>query len=434
MVEGLYRQVMRFGTPVINYWLQKRHARGKEDITRLSERRGQAACSRPAGKLIWCHAASVGESLSFLVLVNRLLERYPDAHLMMTTGTVTSAKLMADRLPGRAFHQYMPVDHPRWVAQFLDHWQPDMVIWAESEYWPNMIAEIRKRHIPAALVNARMSPKSFIRWQRVPSFIGRLLSAFDVCLAQNAAEGDRLEKLGAKKVCVSGNLKYAARPLPYNEKDCDALLAAIGTRPVWTFASTHPGEEEMAITVHQHLKQTLPDMLSLVIPRHPQRGAEIATQLRAAGLKVCVRSEGKLPDDTDDIYLCDTIGEMGLFFSAVKPVAMGGSFVPHGGHNPIEPAQYGCVVLYGPHMFNFLSICEDFEKVGAAWRVQDAQDLAEKLQALLQDPQQGAGVSKAAQKLTQDMASVVETIMQDLSPVLTRFDDTASDNKKGAAA
>ena len=418
MIYGLYRRLMVWGTPALTFYLRRRQLKGKEDTRRAHERRGRPTRPRPSGPLVWFHAASVGEALSLLALVDRFLAERVDLSVMMTTGTVTSAKLMHDRLPNRAFHQYIPVDHPDWVNSFLDYWQPDLVLWSESDFWPNMMMEIKQRGIPSALINARLSEKSFRRWKRVPDFIKALLSVFSLCLAQNDAEAERLKKLGAKNVSVAGNLKYAARPLPCDEGKLEKMHAAFAGRKTWVFASTHPGEEEIGLHVHAALKNEFPDLLTIIAPRHPHRGDEIVSMAKAQGLLVSQRSTGRLPSTNDDIYLCDTMGEMGLLFRAVPVVVMGGSFVTHGGHNPIEPARLDCAILYGPHMFNFLSVCADFEKEKATIPVANETELIEAIRRLMQSPEDRKALSSRAKEMTDARAGVVEEIMESLTPLL----------------
>src|SRR5690349_21323236 len=356
MLQTIYRGLTEIGGPAIRLYLARRRAAGKEDPVRRLERLGVASCPRPPGRLAWFHAASVGESVSVLVLIHRLTERYPDLSVLITTGTVTSAELMAKRLPARALHHYVPVDRMPYVRRFLDHWKPDLALWIESEIWPNLLSEIGRRRIPAALVNARMSAGSFRNWGRVPGFIGPLLSVFRLCLAQTEAEADRLRHLGARDVRCVGNLKFSAEPLPADPAVLEVLRHAFKDRPVWLLASSHPGEEEVAADVHAALRDRLPGLLTVIAPRHPQRGGEIGALLAGRGLAAVRRSDGALPGAEHEVYVADTVGELGLFFRLAPVVCIGGSLVPHGGHNPVEPAQLGCAVLYGPHMTNFSEV------------------------------------------------------------------------------
>lgn len=417
MLQGLYKTAMRLSTPLLESLLQKRTARGKEDPARAHERRGRPALPRPDGMLVWFHAASVGESLSLLSVIDRLLKDYPNARVMVTTGTVTSAKLMAERLPARAFHQYIPVDHPAWVATFLDHWRPDAVVWSESELWPNILSEVKARGIPAALLNARMSEGTFRHWKMARGLAKAMLGAFSFCLAQNAAEAQRLTALGAKNVSVSPNLKYAAAPLPVDEKKLSALRAKLEGRDLVLWASTHPGEEEIALRVHAKLKGDFKNLLTVIVPRHPSRGNDIAAL--AAGYKTAQRWKSDDPAAAE-FYIADTLGELGLFYRLCKNAVIGGTFADIGGHNPIEPAQLGCVIFCGPVTYNFVTITEDFKKENALVPVADENELARELARALADPAAFAPVAEAASRLTARHGNVAGDIMRSLSPLLQK--------------
>jgi 3-deoxy-D-manno-octulosonic-acid transferase len=402
----------------VRLYLDRRRAAGKEDPARQAERFGVASRARPAGPLVWIHAASVGEANSVLVLVGRLLDGAPDLTVLMTTGTVTSAELMSRRLPQRAIHQYVPVDLPGAVDRFLDHWRPDAVLWTESEIWPNLLAGIRARAIPAALVNARMSQRSFTRWRAVPGLIGSLLSTFQVTLAQTEGDADRLRRLGALGVASVGNLKFSAEPPPAPGAAMAALNAALDGRLVWLLASSHPGEDEIAAAVHAALAPALPDLLTVVVPRHAHRGGAIVELMQARGLTVRRRSDGGLPAAADAVYVADTMGELGLFYRAAPVVCMGGSFVPHGGQNPVEPALLGCAVLYGPHMFNFDEITHKLEAAGGALPVADQSALTHAARRLLTDDGARARIVAGAARVTEDNRRIVDRALGALAPVL----------------
>ena len=419
MLLNVYRAMMRASTPLLEAYLQKRAARGKEDPARAPERRGMAERLRGNTPLIWFHAASVGESLSLLALVSRVLKDYPGTAVMVTTGTVTSAKLMADRLPPGAFHQYIPVDHPAWVARFLDHWQPSFVVWSESEFWPNMLTEISARRIPAVLLNARMSETSFRRWQWAKATAREILSAFTLCFAQNEAEAARLRTLGARDVRVSANLKYGAPELPFDAAALEAVSGAVAGRPLVLFASTHPGEEDIAAATHRALKLKFPSLLTVIVPRHPARGADILALVGKSQLRGVLRSSGALPVADTDIYVADTLGELGVFFRLCKFTVIGGSFADIGGHNPIEPGQLGCVIIYGPQMYNFLTISDDFLTNGAAIQVTGTWGLEERLTAALTNPDGFAFYGSNARRMTGEKAHVVDDLAVALAPLLS---------------
>ncbi|MBI1206924.1 MAG: 3-deoxy-D-manno-octulosonic acid transferase [Azospirillum sp.] len=418
MLYSLYRGLTQLGGPAIRYYLDRRRAAGKEDPLRQAERLGRPSHPRPDGPLVWFHAASIGESLSILVLVDRLLAASSTANVLVTTGTVTSAQLMARRLPARAIHQFVPVDRPGYVSGFLDHWRPNLALWIESEIWPNMLWEIRKRGIPAALLNARMSARSFDHWRLAPGFVRPLLSTFRLCLAQSETDALRLRRLGAALVDCVGNLKFSAAPPPAEPSQLAALERARNGRPVWLYASSHPGEDEIAAAVHRTLAPRLPGLLTIIAPRHPQRGNTIAERLRGLGLSVARRAEGALPGLGDAAYIADTVGEMGLLFRLAPVVCVGGSLVPHGGQNPIEPAQLGCAVLYGPHMENFRAITAELEAAGAALPVADAEALGRAAGRLLESEAARRPLVEAARLVTERNRHVVDRTLSALAPLL----------------
>lgn len=417
MLLNVYKGMMSLSAPLLEVYLKKRARNGKEDAARAPERRGHAAHPRGEGRLVWFHAASVGESLSLLSIIAKMRAEHPETAVMVTTGTVTSARLMAERLPEGAFHQYVPVDHPLWVARFLDHWKPDFVVWAESELWPNMLRAVGARRIPAVLLNARMSERSFRRWQWAPRAIGEILSCFSLCLAQNESEAARLRVLGANNVQVSANLKYAAAPLPNDAEKLEALRAETAGRPLLLWASTHPGEEELALAAHKTLSPSCTSLLTIIVPRHPVRGGEIRALAAATGVKASLRSEAAKPEE---VYIADTMGELGLFYRLCKTVVMGGSFNGTGGHNPIEPGQFGCVIFYGPDMHNFTTISADFLQKDAAVQVKDAAELNEKLLKALKAPETFAPFGAAAEEMTREKSHVVEDLAALLEPFMAR--------------
>lgn len=419
MLHLLYRGLTGMAGPAVRLYLDHRSRRGKEDAARRGERLGYADLPRPPGRLVWLHGASVGEANSALILIDRLLEAAPDAHVLLTTGTVTSAALMAGRLPPRAFHQFAPVDLPDAVERFLNHWRPDAALWLESELWPNQLAALRERNIPAALVNARLSARSFKRWRRLPRTVRAMLSTFSRILAQSDDDAARLTALGAADVACVGNLKFSARPPAVDPAAAAALQAILGDRPRWLFASTHAGEEELAAEAHCQLIDDLPDLLTVIVPRHIARGAEIARMLTDRGLKVARRSLNEPLEADCAVYLADTMGELGLLCRLAPVVCMGGSFVPHGGQNPVEPAQSGAATLYGPHMFNFTQIIRRLEAAEAAWPLADGAALAPALRRLLTDETARRKLTDGAAEVTEANRRIVDDALAALRPLLT---------------
>jgi 3-deoxy-D-manno-octulosonic-acid transferase len=414
----LYRLATSLAAPIIHFYLKKRLARGKEDPRRFEERLGHPSHMRPAGPLVWLHAASVGESLSMLPLIDRLLADQPALSLLMTTGTVTSAQLMSERLPARAFHQYVPVDRLAYVRRFLDHWHPDLALWAESEFWPNLVSETHRRGIPMVLVNGRISPRSFAGWQRARGLIADLLSEFALCLGQTEEDAARLRHLGAPGAVSLGNIKFAVPALPADPVAYDVLVRAMGARPRWLAASTHDGEEDVIARVHIRLKCDYPSLLTVIVPRHPDRGTLVTAQLRALGLNVAQRSANEIILDVTDIYVADTLGELGLFYRLTEIAFLGKSLIPFGGQNPLEALRLGTAVLHGPHMTNFDKITQDMAEHGCAIEVAHEDALTAALNDLLSDPQKRGAMAAAGIAYIEAEAGVVDRVAERIGRLL----------------
>jgi len=417
---GVYAALLEASGPLLGLYLRYRRRRGKEDDRRFAERRGVASRSRPDGLLIWFHAASVGESMSMLRLVEQVLADRPGANVLVTTGTVTSARMVADRLGSRVIHQYVPVDRRSWVDRFLDHWRPDCAIWIESEIWPNLLDAIARRGIPAALVNARMSERSYARWSLAPTLAARLLGTFDLCLAQTEGEATRLGRLGARDVRYVGHLKYAAEPLPADPAQLAELKHAVGARPLWVLASSHAGEETIAIAAHRRLAGRFPNLLTVIVPRHVGRGGAVAGLAEAAGLRAALRSAGLPPRPDDSLHIVDAMGELGVWYRLTPIACIGGSLVPIGGHNPIEAAQLGCALLYGPHMFSVSGVAAELQAEKAALVVEDEESLAETVGRLIEDGARAQAMATAARNVAERNRHVIDRAFAALSPLLDR--------------
>lgn len=386
MFINIYNTLLRILYPlVITPYIQHRKTIGKEDISRFHERLGRPQQERPEGKLIWFHGASVGESISMLPLIKRLLEIYPDIRIMVTTGTRTSADVMAKRLPERAFHQYLPIDNPSFTARFLDHWKPDLILWFESDFWPAMLSGIKRRNIPLILVNGRISDKSFKRWQKFVFISRELLSCFTLCLGQSEEDARRLHILGARTSLCLGNLKYAGLPIPVDENEKNKIISLINSRPVWLASSTHHNEEEQIGNHIREIQQAVPGVLTIIVPRHPHRGPEIKETLDTLGLKTGLRSaKDEITPDTE-VYIADTIGELGIWYNIAPVVFVGGSLIPHGGQNFMEPSRMRDAVIVGPHMHNFTDAINRAKKADAVIQVKDAAELRDSVIRLLGD-------------------------------------------------
>lgn len=388
-----YRAAMTMLGPMVGLALARRAAKGKEDPDRLGERYGHASAPRPDGRLVWLHGASVGESRVVLVLHQALSRARPDLSFLITSGTRTSAAVIAARAPARALHQFVPVDRADAVKRFLAHWRPDLGVFAESEVWPNLILAAKARAIPLALVNARMSPNSLANWARHKTSARTLFSAFDAVFAADARTAAGLGAILGTAPPSPGNLKLAA-PAPTIDPAAAAKLGlAIGDRPVWCAASTHPGEDELVLAAHATLRARQPGALLLLAPRHPERGAAIAALCQSAPQ----RSSGALPAPDHPVYVFDTMGELDLCY-AQSPVALVcGSLLPTlRGHNPIEPAQAGSAILSGPHVDSFADIYKSFEALGAVRWTDNPKQIADAVSGLWADPAQHAAMTTAA--------------------------------------
>ena len=418
---GLYKKITSLSAPILSLLLKQRLRTGKENSKRYIEKKGIASIERPSGNLIWIHAASVGEAQSALILVNNIIQKYKTISILITTGTVTSSNVISDKLPKRAFHQFYPLDHPDWVKKFLTHWTPDGVIWIESELWPNMLSQIKKRKIPSILVNARMSEKSYKSWKHVRGMIESMLETFDIILCQDKRDEQRYTALGSKKTVVTDNLKYSASPLPYDKQNYNVILQSIGNRTVWLYASTHKGEEHLACEMHKRLKTHFPDLLTIIVPRHPERRNEIKEQLDKTSLYIKFRGGKRtVPEKNDDIYVVDTLGELGLFYQLVSIAMIGRSFSDDGGggHNPIEAALLNCAVIYGPNIQNLQSIYEDMNAKDAALCVTTHDKLYQTLKSLLSNPDEMNKQKNNALRFAMSKNNVINTVMPYIDELL----------------
>jgi 3-deoxy-D-manno-octulosonic-acid transferase len=410
----LYRFVMMAAAPLTPLFVSYRLRRGKEDPLRLRERRGEAGVPRPDGPVVWVHGASVGEITAVLPLIQHICAEGFTA--LVTSGTTTSAELAQQRLPQGAIHQFVPLDVPTFVERFLHHWKPDLALFVESDLWPNLVLASAAHKIPLVLVNGRLSLRSFSRWAKFPQTIDALLQRLDLCLAQSPADAERFATLGGSRVAMTGNLKLDVPAPPADPAELEAMRSAVDGRPVFAAASTHPGEEAVAMDAHQRLRRRFPGLLTIVVPRHPHRGAEIAELARASALTPALRSRGEQPDARTDIYVADTMGELGLFYRLARIVFMGGSLVEHGGQNPIEPVKLGAAILHGPHVWNFADIYSELDGAHGAEQVNDAVGLTARIGALLTDNDQRNAVTEAGRRTVDMLGGALERTRQALEP------------------
>lgn len=426
MLPAIYRSLMTALEPLAVFCLDRRCRHGKEDARRLPERRGIPGSPRPSGPLVWIHAASVGEAIGALPLIERLVQTRSGIEILLTTGTSASARLVEPRLPAQARHQFVPLDLWHWIGRFLDHWRPDLAIWVESELWPNLVLATRARDIPMLLVNGRLSAPSYRRWRVCPGLIRPVLGSFAHCLAQDEEQARRLRELGAPRVESVGNLKAAAAALPADPQQLENLRQQIGGRPVWLAASTHAGEEAIAASAHRRLLATERKLLTIIAPRHPIRGAEIAAMLADLGLRVARRAAGAPIDADTDIYLADTLGELGLFYRLAGIAFVGGSLARHGGHNPFEPARLGCAVLHGPDMRNCADLAASLAAAGASETVRSDAELARAVCDLLCRPRLRAERVAAGARIAGAGAGVLDAVEKRLAPWLDRLVEAAA--------
>jgi len=412
-LAGLWRVAATLAAPVLRYSLRQRVKRGKEIAERLPERWGVDPTPRPQGRLIWLHAASVGETVSLLPVLSALATA--DVTVLLTTGTVTSAQLLERRLPelglmppahpspswsgltrpsqakeppvaedgrpfgGRVIHRFVPLDVPAWAARFLDHWRLDAAGFVESELWPNLLAACRTRRIPMMLINARISANSLKHWRRAPAFARSVLGSFARIHARSEEDADRLRFLGATHVHSPGDLKFAAPELPADPTALTELRQLIGDRPVWVAASTHPGEEPIVAAAHALIAAEHPGLLTILAPRHPDRGPELATALHAPR-----RGAGEPPPAAAGLWIADTLGELGLWYRLARVALVGRSLLPPGGgQNPLEPVRLHCPVVVGPYMDNFTDPVARLREADAVTEISDAASLAAAVSRLL---------------------------------------------------
>jgi 3-deoxy-D-manno-octulosonic-acid transferase len=415
----VYQKLSAAVVPLAPALIKRRLKLGKEDPERVGERRGISRDIRPHGPLVWIHGASVGEVLAAAALIEKL--RALNIRILLTSGTVTSAAIVAKRFPADIIHQYVPYDSPRYVARFLDHWRPSLALFIESDLWPNLILASAARRLPMVLINGRMSHRSFPRWRRISGTISALLGRFDVCLAQSRLDAERFAALGSRNVVTTGNLKLDVPAPPADPARLERLMAVTRGRPIIVAASTHPGEEELLLQAHRTLAGFFPSLLSVIVPRHPNRGESVARTVAASGLHVALRSREELPTATTDVYVADTMGELGVFYRLAPIVFMGGSLVPHGGQNPIEAIKLGASIVHGPHVFNFTDVYEALDNVGGAKRADTLEALVKQLGQLLADPAARDLSVAASERVVEQLGGALDRTLAALEPYLLQL-------------
>ncbi|HVZ99380.1 MAG TPA: 3-deoxy-D-manno-octulosonic acid transferase [Caulobacterales bacterium] len=411
-VLACYRGAVAALGPFAGLWLEQRARAGKEDASRLGERFGHYSQARPSGPLVWLHGASVGESGVALQLIAALSAREPRFNFLLSSGTRTSAELIAKRASANTTHVYAPLDRLDAVRGFLEHWRPDLGVFVESEMWPNLILEAQAQGAPLALANARMSPSSLARLARWPGASKRLLEAFKLVLAADTRTADALSALLGRPIPCVGNLKLAAPAPPVDAQALAALRAEIGARRVWLAASTHAGEDEILLEAHARVCAAVPDALLIIAPRHPERGEAVAALAQAP------RRSLRQPIAGASAYVADTLGELGLLYSLSSVALIGGSLLPHlKGHNPVEAARLGSAILTGPNVESFADLFDAFFEASAATRVVSAQEIADAITTFWRDEPARERQTEAARRVVEGAADTLDETVSRLMPL-----------------
>lgn len=414
-----YRGIAALTAPLVWLRVSRKLARHGVAPARRRERLGHATLPRPEGRLIWFHAASVGESLSVLALARRMVERGDNTRVLITSGTASSAEILGKRLPEGCVHQFAPLDRRDALKRFLTHWRPDAAIFVESELWPQMLVMAHKAGVPLGLVNARMSASSLKNWQRFGTTARYLLGLFTVIRTQDRRTQEGLEALGADpaRVARGPNLKAMSDPLPVDDRAYAEVEAAF-SGVIWVAASTHPGEEEKVIDAQIRLSDMVRGARLILVPRHPERAGEIAAMIERKGL-TCVRRSQSRDPGAAEVYIADTLGEMGLWYELSPVVFLGGSFGRAGGHNPYEPAQMNCALISGRRVANFADVYAAFEEAGAVRLVKNAKELAAQVALLLTDLEEQRGQKSVAMALAQSQLAELDGFAAELDQILT---------------
>ncbi len=412
----LYAGLTRLLHGVTPGLLRSRARKGKEDPARWRERLGETATPRPRGPVVWFHGVSVGESLSALPVIERLRAERPDIAILITTATTTSAEILAKRMPAGVIHQFAPVDTPQAARTFLDHWRPGLAVFIESDIWPNLLAELTQRGVPYGLLSARITEKTYNGWQAWRGAMRQVLSGYSLVMAQDRDSEQRLMAMGVVPAAMA-NLKTVGAPLDIDETALRALDALIGERRVLLAASTHFGED---VLIAHALEPYIRDGdLLILVPRHPLKAQDIRIDIEALGLHVAQRALKEPVTAGTQVYLADTLGELGLFFSLADLIVMGGSFQSGvGGHNPLEPARLGKSVITGPDVFNWQGVFDQLIDAGGAFKVDSASDLAFLVGELRSRPEAIAVADRAALEVSQGEAGTLDRVWTALLPLL----------------
>ena len=425
MKLNLYRILMFILKPMVRPLLFVRRMKGLEtkDKNRKSERFGFASIKRPDKKIVWFNASSVGESNSIIPLIDEILKKSSDVFVLVTTTTLTASENMAKKLSGKnAVHQFLPIDRRAYVDRFFNYWKPSIGFFVDSDFWPNLILSAKSHKVPLVLLNGRVSDKSFAKWKNNLAFIKPLAKVFEFSFGKSKDDCKKLSVMGFENPVCVGNLKYAVPPLSYDKEELKTISSQIGKRHLFVVSSTHPGEEELCLSAFMTVKQRFPDVLMIIAPRHPARGEEIKSLVESNGLKALLRSDkSKITKDVD-VYIANTMGELGLFYSLSDIAFVGGSLIKWGGHNPMEPARLHNVVLSGKYVHNFQETYDLLKLEKAVVMVNDEKDFASKLKGLFENPDVQKDYMSRAFYVAEREAAVLERVIEKLEPTLKKFD------------
>ncbi|KAJ6796807.1 putative 3-deoxy-D-manno-octulosonic acid transferase, mitochondrial [Iris pallida] len=393
----LYRAATLLATPAASVFIRWRRFRGLEHRTRWPERFGRPSSPRPPGPLLWFHAVSLGEGLAAIPVIKHCILQAPHFSVLMTTTTTSAFEVIKDQLPNGVIYQFSPIDTPKAVDNFLAYWKPSAIFLMESELWPNLIISASEKEIPVALLNARMSLKSFRRWSRpvALSLISLMLSKLSLIASLSTVEAIHFQLLQAPPLIINftADLKYAVGDFDLSEnenRNIEDLKRQLTGRPAWMAASIHKGEEEVMLWVHKKLMEVYPEMVTILVTRHPQHGEQISQALKRQGVNVALRSRNDIVSPSTSIYVVDTLGELRTLYRVTPIAVIGGSFLPDlAGHNISEAAAAGCAVLTGPHMGHFSRMITEMRCSDPLSVVQvgDRMELLKVLNQLLSNPQ-----------------------------------------------
>ena len=412
-IYKLLTNVVCFFAPI---FLKIRIYKKKEDENRYTEKLCIIEKKRTAGKLVWFHAASVGELMSIIPILEKFEKIKEIKTILITTNTVSSSRIFYKKIKSKKIiHQFFPFDKDIFTKKFLSHWLPDLVIFVESEIWPNFIFNIKSKKIPLILLNARITTKTYLRWKKIPSFAKLVFSSFDMCLPQNKETEKYLKNFDVRKIKNLGNLKFSKSKFISSNKLNKNISKMFHYKKIWCATSTHIGEEVFCGKTHIELKKRLKNVILIIIPRHIHRVNEIVKELNKMNLKIHLHTNKSKFDSDIDIYLVDTFGETQKFFNISKSVFLGGSLINHGGQNPIEPTRMGCSIYHGPHVNNFKEIYSYLASFNISKKINTINNLK---RFLLKDL---SSKEKRSKKLKKQINSMGQSILKNIYLEIKKF-------------